>query len=244
MTAQNLTNTNGVAAPVAYLYFTTGTATDSTAPTVVSVGPPTGATDVGVNALVVVTFNKAVNPISVTGATIQISGGGQTEIPSSISFDPTNTTVTITPQMPLAANTLTTITINGVTDAQGNAVTPKTSTFTTGPGPDTLAPVISQSNVPNQTIIPTNFALNVQFSEPMDPGSINSNTFGLYSEGLAQYVTGTISTKLRPKTATFVPTTTLTPGTPYIHSAWGLWIFQEIRNRATTAPAMATTVSI
>ena len=214
VTAQNLTNTNGVAAPVAYLYFTTGTASDSTAPTVVSVGPPNGVTGVGVNALVVVTFNKAVNPISVTGATIQISGGGQTEIPSSIAFDSTNTTVTITPQMPLAANTLTTIAINGVTDAQGNSVTPKTTTFTTGAGPDTLAPLITLTNIPPITgaIIPTNYALSVQFSEPMDSGTIDSATFGLYDATDSLNVTGSISISSDSKTATFVPSSPLIPG--------------------------------
>jgi hypothetical protein len=213
LTVQNVTNTSGVEAPAVAPYFTTGTASDSTAPTVVAVGPPNAATGVGINALVVVTFSKSVNPISVTGSTIQISGGGQAEIPSSTTFDTTNTTVTITPQMPLAANTLTTIAINGVLDAQGNAVTPKTTSFTTGQGPDTVAPLIVQQNVPSfGSTVPTNYAVTLQFNEPMDPGTINSGNFGIYDATAALNVAGSISVSSDLKTATFVPNAPLTPG--------------------------------
>ena len=58
----------------------------------------------------------------------------------------------------------------------------------------------------------TNFTITVQFSEPMDPGSINPNTFGIYSTTLNEYVPGNISISSDLKTATFVPTTSLTPG--------------------------------
>jgi hypothetical protein len=213
LTVQNVTNASGFPATTVGLAFTTGTTSDSLVPTVVSVGPPNSATGVGINALVIVNFSKAVNPISVTGSTMQISGGGQTEIPASIAFDSTNTFVTVTPQMPLAANTLTTIAINGVTDAQGNAVTPKTTTFTTGQGPDTVAPLIVQQNVPpSGSTVPTNYAVTLQFNEPMDPGTINSGNFGIYDATAALNVAGSISISSDLKTATFVPNAPLTPG--------------------------------
>src|SRR4029077_12411519 len=134
----NVTNAQGVALINSYyVYFTTGTATDTTAPTVVAVSPLNGTSNVGVNAFVLVKFSKAIDPVSVTGSTVQISGGGQTVVPVTITFgryavpSPNFDYVVVTPQAPLPANTLMTITINGVTDQQGNAVVSRTSQFTT-----------------------------------------------------------------------------------------------------------------
>jgi hypothetical protein len=46
------------------------------------------STNIGTNTLVSVNFNKAINPVSVTGSTIQLSAGSTNEVPSSISFSP------------------------------------------------------------------------------------------------------------------------------------------------------------
>ena len=81
-------NTDGLAVQ-AYAYnFTAGTAVDTAAPTIVSQAPTNNATNIGTNASVAVNFNKAINPVSVTGSTIQLSAGSTTETPSSISFTP------------------------------------------------------------------------------------------------------------------------------------------------------------
>jgi len=82
----NVTNTDGVTVQYYSFYFTTGTAADTVAPTIVTVAPPNSAVNVGTNAGVAVDFNKAINPVSVTGSSIQLSGGSVTEVPSSISF--------------------------------------------------------------------------------------------------------------------------------------------------------------
>jgi len=99
-----------------------------------------------------------------------------------------------------------------VTDAEGNAVVAKTTNFTTGPGPDTVAPLFTQTSVQFGATVPTNFVFSLQFSKPMDPGSINSTTFGLFDSTLGQLVAGTISVSADLKTATFVPSALLTPG--------------------------------
>jgi hypothetical protein len=225
LTAQNLTNLDGVAAQnfSPFFTFSTGIAADSTAPTVVSVGPPDNSTGVGTNALAIVTFSKFINPISVAGATIKITGGGQTEVPSSIIFDSTGTVVTIAPQAPLPANTQITIAISGVTDQENNAVVAKTTHFTTGPGPDTSAPQFAQTNVQNGETVPTNFAFSVQFNKPMDTATVNIGTFGLYDATLAHYVAGTISVSTDLTTATFVPSAPLTPGDNIYPLSYGAW---------------------
>ena len=94
---------------------------DNAAPTIVSQAPTDNSTNIGTNAYVSVNFNKAINPISVTGSTIQLSAGATTEVPSSISFSPDYTRVSIVPQAPLPPSTLMTIAINGVTSEAGVA---------------------------------------------------------------------------------------------------------------------------
>src|SRR5271157_659536 len=193
--ASNVTNTDGVAVQ-AYAYnFTAGTAVDTAAPTIVSQAPTNTSTNIGTNTLVSVNFNKAINPISVTGSTIQLSGGSVTEVPSSIAFSPDYTRVSITPQAPLPVSTQLTVAISGVTSEAGKSVSAKTTHFTTAANPDFTAPVVISSSVlSGQTNVPVNSVFSLQFSKPMDIGSFTNNTnVGLYNYNTGQYVTSTIS---------------------------------------------------
>ena len=141
----NVMNAQGVALPNSYYnVFTTGTTADSATPTVTSVGPPNGTTGAGINAAVILMFSKAIDPITVTGSTVSITGGAQTVVPASISFNSTLTEAIITPLAPLPGSTVMTITINGVTDTQGHSVTPLTTTFTTAAGPVLTPPTVIQ----------------------------------------------------------------------------------------------------
>ena len=169
----SVTNTSSVAVTPFSYTFTTGAAVDNAAPTVVSVAPPNSSTNIGTNAGVSVNFNKAINPLSVTGSTIQLSGGSVTEVPSSISFTPDYTRVTILPQSPLPTNTQMAIAINGVTSVAGVAVASQTTHFTTMAGPDLTSPYVVHSSVDKNQTVGTNAAFAMQFNEPIDPGSVN-----------------------------------------------------------------------
>jgi len=105
-------------------------------------------------------------------------------VPSSINFgryfvaSPNFDYVSITPQAPLPANATMAIAINGVTDPEGNAVTAQTTHFTTGPGPILTAPNVVLSSYQNGDTIATNAnVFSYQFDRPMDPGTVNSDTF-------------------------------------------------------------------
>jgi hypothetical protein len=177
-----VTNTQGVAPPYPYYFnFIAGLTSDTVAPAITSVTPPTGSKNIGTNAGIKVIFSKAINPITVTGSTIQITGNSTTEVPSSISFSPDYTVVTIVPQAPLPASAAMTITINGVQSIAGVAVTPLTTTvnFNTMAGPDFSAPYVVSSNVYNgETGVPINAAFSMQFNKPIDPSTFNpSNVF-------------------------------------------------------------------
>jgi len=168
-----VTNTDGVRVQAYQLNFTAGMATDTAAPTILSLAPPNLAANIGTNALVSANFNKAINPISVTGSTIALSGGSTTEMPSSIAFTPDYKRVTITPQAPLPASTQMAIAINGVTSQAGVSVASQTTHFTTVAGPDFAAPQVIESSVQSGQTVGTNAVFAMQFNEPIDPGSVN-----------------------------------------------------------------------
>ncbi len=111
--------------------------------------------------------------MSVTGSSIQVSGGSVTEVPSSISFTPDFTRTTIIPQAPLPSSTQMAIAINGVTSQAGVAVASQTTHFSTLAGPDLTAPYVVNASVASNQYVGTNAAFAIQFNKPMDPGSVN-----------------------------------------------------------------------
>jgi large repetitive protein len=196
-------------------FFTTGTAPDTEPPAVVSVSPSNGLTNVGDNAYVRVMFTGPINPLTVNASTIQLTGGGTTAVPDSISFANSDQSVLLVPHAPLPDNTVMTLAIGGVMDAAGNAVVPQTTTFTTGTGPDLVAPfVVNQSPVNGATGVPLNAPIMLQLSEPIDPATLNSTTLSVYNESIGQLVTGTSSVSPDGQTISFVPSSTWTTDEP------------------------------
>jgi len=217
-----VTNTNGVVVPYTCLSFTAGSSSDTVAPTVTSVAPPNGWQNIGTNAGLRVVFSKAVNPITVTGSTIQLSGGGMTATPSSISFSPDYTTVNIVPQAPLAASATITISINGVQNVSGTAVTPLTSTFQTLAGPDFSAPYVVSSSVANhQTNVPVNAVFSLQFNKPMAVSTYSPSQCAL-GGGLGGAVQATASFSPDLTTLYLVPTSNLAVGLQYYFSCYSM----------------------
>jgi LEA14-like dessication related protein len=161
-----LTSTTSVPAAANYWYAYTGTAMDSTLPVVTSAVPMNGETGVGVNVTPGVIFNKPIDPVSVNSNTFQVLNGA-TPLAGSYWFNSTNTRVNFTPSAPLPANTILSMTLNGVLDLVGNPVT-FSSSFTTGAGPDFTAPYVVWTSASSNGTVPTNASMTVQFSEPMD----------------------------------------------------------------------------
>ncbi len=111
---------------------------DTTAPQVASTSPVGGATAVAVGSAVTVTFNEAVNPATLTAATIELRDATNSLVPTSISYDAANRRAVLTPSAPLAGLTVHTATVRGgsteprVKDPAGNALAANVVwTFTT-----------------------------------------------------------------------------------------------------------------
>ena len=92
--------------------------------------------------------------------------------------------VTFTPLSPLPGNVTVTVEVSGVLDLSGNAGTSFYSSFTTGTGNDTVAPVVTMVTPQNAaTGIGTNAPVVLTFSKSLNPSTVNAHTFSLLANG-------------------------------------------------------------
>jgi hypothetical protein len=117
--------------------FTTGTVADATLPSVILTNPANSATLVPINQTISATFNKAMDPFTITTGSFFVTGPGTTPVNGSVSYDPASKIASFTPQGNLAPNVTFTATITtGAKDVDGNplvsGVAPNPWTFTTG----------------------------------------------------------------------------------------------------------------
>ena len=109
---------------------------DITPPTVTSVAPPPGAAAVAPTVVVSVAFSEALNPSTVTAATVRLLDATGVAQGASLAYDATSRTIRLTPAAPLAFQQLWTVVVSGgptgIRDAAGNAMAKDyMSTFTT-----------------------------------------------------------------------------------------------------------------
>ena len=207
-----VTSVAGTPLPTSYVWtFTTITPP----PLVVSTVPVNGATGLPINQVLSATFNEAMScaTLASPAATFTVTGPGATAVAGTVGC--TGAVAIFTPSNGLAVNTVYTATIN--TGAKSLAGTPLAANYVwtsrTVPAP-TPPTVISTVPVNGATGVPINQALSATFSVAMTPGSISSTTFTLTGPG-AVSVTGAVTYVAAGSVATFIPTVSLTPSTPY-----------------------------
>jgi len=95
---------------------------DTTPPTVLSVEPADGSTDVAVESTVVANFSEPIVPASIQNG-FTLMAPGNTVVASTTSWDPANNRAILTPTSPLAPGTVFTATMTGAAaDAAGNTL--------------------------------------------------------------------------------------------------------------------------
>jgi hypothetical protein len=93
---------------------------DTTAPTVSSTSPASGATGIAVNTVVTATFSEAMAASTITTTSFTLKAG-TTPVSGSVSYNSSNHTATFTPSANLAGSTTYTATLStSITDATGN----------------------------------------------------------------------------------------------------------------------------
>ncbi len=223
------------------VWFETGAGPDTVLPAIVTVSPPNGSSNIGDNADVHILFSKPVNPLTVNASTIQLSGGGVTEVADSISFSNNNQVVLLTPHAPLPDSTPMTLAISGITDVAGNPVAPQTVQFTTGNGPDVVPPLAIQISPSGRAVnVPLNTVIQLLVNEPIDPGTVNSRTLNVLDSTNGESVLGTYSVSADWRTASFVPSAALAVSRSYYVYFGGQGITDLAGNLLTCSSACAT----
>jgi hypothetical protein len=106
-------------------------------PTVTSVAPAGGASNVPVGTTVTATFSKPLAPATVNGSTVELRDSDGLLVSATVTWNPVTTSIVLEPTSALAYSTTYTATVRGgaggVTDAAGNPLAADFSwTFTTG----------------------------------------------------------------------------------------------------------------
>jgi hypothetical protein len=187
--------------------FTTGAASDTTAPTVSSTIPVNAATGVAVNSAMAAAFSEAMDPLTITTATFTLKQGA-TAVSGTVTYS--GVTAVFTPASNLAASTTYTATITtGGKDLAGNALASDyVWSFTTGAAADTTNPTVTLTVPANSaTGVRINTTIAATFSEAMDPATITTANFTVAG------VTGTVTYNTITKIATFTPASNLAAGT-------------------------------
>jgi starvation-inducible outer membrane lipoprotein len=158
--------------------FTTGSASDVTAPTVSYTDPGAGVAGVAFNKQIAATFSEPMDPATVTTATVRVTGpsnrivlGTVTNVGAIFTFHPKEGSLIANGQF------LVTIT-TGAKDLAGNALAANYSwTFVTGSTPDAKVPTVSSTDPPaGATEVAINKQIAATFSESMDPTTVTTAT--------------------------------------------------------------------
>lgn len=168
---------------------------------VISTSPASGGTGASIRGKVSAVFNRAMSAGSITTSTFSLVDSGGAPVACSVAYAAATRTAALTPGSPLAHNeTYTARITTGVVDSQGSALLDDyVWSFTTSVGPvvDSTDPARDDTTGPNSQIKAT-------FSDPMDPSTINTDTFRVMDSG-GNTLEGTVTYDSGTRTATFTP---------------------------------------
>ncbi len=195
------------------LSFTTGFASNATAPTVVGISPADQSTGVPVNTQVLVQFSSPVNQTTLGQVTLSNAGVPVPVVPILVNGQ---TTLILSPIVPLTESTPYTVSVAGVQDLSGNTLlSPVTATFTTGSVADLVPPSVATISPANGVIgAPINAVVQVQFSERIDPLTVTGDTLQVIPV-TGNPISGTVAVSADGKSATFTPGSPLVSETTY-----------------------------
>ncbi len=196
--------------------FYAGLTSASSAPTVVAFNPLSGATGLGTNAIIEAEFSGPIDPNSIGSATV--TQGGSTIATTPI-LGSGNTVLQLLPSAPLAPNTTYTMNIVGVKDPAGNTVPAVNNSFTTGATFDINPATAINSDPAGNTTAGTNVTPKLVFNKPLNPITVNNNTFRMYLQDTGQWIPLTVTPSSNGMEVTMVPQVALLPNTRYYFQA-------------------------
>jgi large repetitive protein len=195
--------------------FTTSFAADADGPVVVATSIPDGLAGVPTNAQLTVSFDEAVNELSLAGVVLRANGDAVV-VRQELSNG--HRSLTLRQLQPLQPNAAHELTVSGVTDLSGNVLgVDRAVPFTTAAGADLSAPtVVSRMPVSGAVDVPLNTRIEVGFNERLNGLSVNDNSVRLYDTVTGQFVAGTPALDADGRMVTFTPSAALTANRQYI----------------------------
>lgn len=189
--------------------FTTRPLTEEerTPPSVAATDPQNGATDVDLNTNIIVQFSKKLNPETINSNTFYVQNDNGSIISGSVSYADTTATAKFNPSGVLQDATEFTATITvDIEDQFGHSPDQKHSwTFTTKVIDRTPPRVTSTNPQDNQINVDDDIQITATFDEPMDPATINKDTFKLYESRSTGFEQISGSVDYANNTARFTP---------------------------------------
>jgi len=194
-------------------------------PAVTVTVPADGATNVAITTKITATFNKDMDPATLTATSFTLVGPGATAIPGLVTYDAGAKTATFLPTTAtgvLLANAKYTATVTtGAKDLAGKALAANfVWTFTTAV--DITPPtIVSVNPVDPSSTACLQKVINATFSKPMDPTTINSSpagtlgTFTIKQTIAGTNVPGIVAYDVPTRVATFTASSDFLANTNY-----------------------------
>jgi len=186
----------------------------STVPAVTATSPADNDAAVALNNKVFATFSETMDATTIDTTSFTVIGAGEPALIGSVSLDAASNTASFTPNSNFTAGTLYTATLTSeVRSSAGVALAANyVWSFTSSTTEDNSAPTVSSTYPTDAAIdVALNRSVSANFSEALDPTSVNTSTFTL-SDGGAP-VSGVVS--YSNKVATFNPASNLAASTVY-----------------------------
>lgn len=183
------------------------TLADVVAPVVTSTVPAQGSSNVSVSLPIRISFSEPLDAATVSGSTVSLRGLLGLPVTAAITYDAAQQTIVITPASNLSYLVGYSVVVGtGVKDLAGNAlVSNYTLSFTTESFLDLTPPQVTSVLPANgSTAVSTNSAVQVMFSEDMQPASINATSIEL-RDNAATLIPATVSYNAVTRTATLTP---------------------------------------
>lgn len=186
------------------------------APTVSAKTPSAGATGVPTTGTVTATFDRSLDPNTVTSSTVTLTTAGGASVPATVSYDDTTHKVTLTPSQALAGNAQYTAKLKGgsggISGWGGDLAADVTWSFTTGAG---LPPTVtSVTPADNATAVAIGSTVKVAFDRDMLASTINTTNITLTPQ-LGTAIPATVTYSASTDTATLTPSSALDPSRQY-----------------------------
>jgi len=175
--------------------------TDTAAPHVTSVTPPDGATAVGPNTPIVLTFDRPLNPATLTATSLRLSSASAS-ISARVTRSLDSRTITLAGRLPPGAP-IELVATSGVTDLAGNRLVDFRSSFTTALAAPAGAPaVVSMRPGNGATGVPASASISLVTSAPVDASTIAG---ALHAEQNGILISGTTHISANGHSIQFTP---------------------------------------